>query len=121
MIRLVADIIIELGIAGLVASVMLAILASIINQYPVILIASPVLLGFLPMMVGFGTATGLLPAGAGNLVTFREGRKSSTQSSSSQGSEVVAGGVAGGIAGATITQTVGETKLREEYSTEALR
>jgi hypothetical protein len=64
-------------------------------------------------MLGFG-ATGLLPAGAGNLIPFRRGRKSSTQSSSSQGSEVavgVAGGVARGVAGAS-QKTVGETKLR---------
>ena len=52
-IRLVADIIIGLGIAGLIASVMLALLSSFINQYPEILIASPVLFGFLPMMLGF--------------------------------------------------------------------
>ena len=112
-VKFIGDIIIGLGISGLISSVILALLSSFINQYPEILIASPVLFGFLPMMLGFG-ATGLLPAGAGNLIPFRRGRKSSTQSTSSQGSEVavgVAGGVVRGIAGAS-QKTVGETKLR---------
>jgi len=112
-VKFIGDVIIGLGISGLISSVILALLSSFINQYPEILIASPVLFGFLPMMLGFG-ATGLLPAGAGNLIPFRRGRKSSTQSTSSQGSEVavgVAGGVARGIAGAS-QKTVGETKLR---------
>jgi hypothetical protein len=112
-VKFIGDVIIGLGIAGLISSVILALLSSFINQYPEILIASPVLFGFLPMMIGFG-ATGLLPAGAGNLIPFKRGRKSSTQSSSSQGSGVaagVAGGVAEGVAGAS-QKTVGETKLR---------
>jgi len=83
-IRIIADIIIGLGIAGLIASVMLALLSSFINQYPEILIASPVLLGFLPMMLGFGTATGLLPAGAGNLIPFKRGGKKGSQGQTAQ-------------------------------------
>jgi hypothetical protein len=112
-IRIIADIIIGLGIAGLVASVMLALLASIINQYPVILIASPVLLGFLPMMIGFGTATGLLPVGAGNLIPFRGGGKKGSQGGKGQPQAQAGGAVVpapGGIG--TPSPTVGQTKLR---------
>jgi len=114
-IRLVTDIIIGLGISGLLASVMLALLGSIANQSPyniVVYIASPVLLGFIPMMVGFGTATGLLPVGAGNLIPFRGGGKGSqggkAQPQAQAGGAVVAAPVGIG----TPSPTVGQTKLR---------
>ena len=112
-IRLVADIIIGLGISGLIASVMLTLLASIMHQFPEILIASPVLLGFLPMMIGFGTATGLLPVGAGNLIPFKAGGKKGSQGGKAQ-PQAQPSGLAvpapGGVA--TPSPTVGQTKLR---------
>jgi hypothetical protein len=109
-VKFVGDVIIGLGISGLISSVILALLSSFINQYPEILIASPVLFGFLPMMIGFGTATGLLPAGAGNLIPFKRGKKGSqgqtAQTQAQAGSTVAAAG------GVVASQTVGQTKLR---------
>ncbi|WP_088912498.1 hypothetical protein [Sulfolobus acidocaldarius] len=111
-IRFIGDVIIGLGISGLISSVILALLSSFINQYPEILIASPVLFGFLPMMIGFGTATGLLPVGAGNLIPFKRGGKKGSQGQTAQtqtqaGSIVAPGGV-------VASQTVGQTKLRNQ-------
>jgi len=94
--KLLAEIIIGLGFAGVIAAGMIYLLINFLNTYPILYIASPVLLAFFPMMLGFGGATGLISGGT-NLIPFRRPK--------AQGS-----GSSGGSAG--IGSTIAQTQLR---------
>jgi len=109
-VRLFFDIILALGISGIIAASLLALLGKLASASPILSVgiglASPVLFGFLPTTLSFIGVSGIMTQGG--FFPFGRGKRG-TSPQSSAGS---AGGVAGGVAGATITQTAGQTKLR---------
>ncbi|XAF01986.1 hypothetical protein AAGT10_14765 (plasmid) [Sulfolobus tengchongensis] len=83
--KFLMEIILGLGFAGLIAAGMLYLLANILNKFPVLYLASPVLFGFFPMMLGFGGATSLISGGT-NLIPFRRPKSQSGGQSTVAGS-----------------------------------
>lgn len=101
------DIFLALGVSGIIAAALLALLGKLAtNSFLAIPIglASPVIFGFLPMLLSFTGVSGLMTQGG--FFPFRRG------SAGSQSNQQKSSSVGGVVAGVAITQTVGQTKLR---------
>ncbi|BDC18251.1 hypothetical protein [Acidianus sp. HS-5] len=119
-VRIFFEMILALGISGIVAAALFALLGKLATSSPIaefgIGLASPVLFGFLPMILSFTGVSSIMTQGG--FLPFGRGRKMGAQGAQTQGSQTqqpTPAAAGGAVAGAAVA-TAGYTKLRSPGS-----